>query len=64
LSSQATCLANVPASTNETIFVDTVTGKQPGLSFSPDDQCKMSYGKNASFCQVNKRKFKDSLNLL
>ena len=50
LSSQAGCLANLPTTLEpENTWADAY---DPGQLWSPDDQCKMMYGQNASFCQV------------
>ncbi len=46
----ASCLANVPTTfPNETEFTQYADA---GQIWSPDDQCKMIYGQNASFCRV------------
>jgi hypothetical protein len=45
------CLLNVPSSQPiEATYVE--TSKGAGSIWSPDDQCKMAFGKNASFCHV------------
>ncbi len=47
---KASCLVNNPS--YETIDLVNIDNKLPGQSFTADDQCKMIYGKTASFCHV------------
>ncbi len=50
-SNQAKCLMNVPQNLpNETEW--TYQNNYAGQIYSPDDQCKMIFGNNATFCRV------------
>jgi hypothetical protein len=48
VSQEAACLLNKPKQIEELETKDALTG----LIWNADDQCKMIYGQNASFCQV------------
>jgi hypothetical protein len=49
LTQQASCLANIPGSSNSTVFTNNIL---PGQFITADDQCKQIYGSTASFCHV------------
>jgi hypothetical protein len=47
----AQCLTNVP-NKNDTLAQSSSKLKFPGQSWTADDQCKMIYGSEASYCRV------------
>lgn len=47
----AQCLTNVP-NKNGTLAQSSSKLKFPGQSWTADDQCKMIYGSEASYCRV------------
>jgi hypothetical protein len=51
LNSVSECLSNSPTNMpNETVWAERIA--TPGLIWSADDQCKMLYGNQSSFCSV------------
>ncbi len=50
VSERAACLVNNPSIGAKDVF--NTYNKLPGQSLTADDQCKMIYGKTASFCHV------------
>ena len=53
LSTQGMCLIN---STGNSFSQEADSYKNPGHSWSADDQCRLYYGLNASFCHVIKHR--------
>lgn len=46
------CLLNVPEEEDFENIEDMTGLGHPGMIWNPNDQCKMIYGENATFCQV------------
>ena len=55
LSDKGKCLANGAHKAKQSSLFDTnlVSPELPGLIWSLDDQCRMRYGPNATFCRVH-----------